>query len=174
MPETQDMPMRFEVIIRGGCSFFYDDMPSRLATLRSTAVFDHQLERVVAGGPWLPDDANVEPHVLYKQVLANASNISDSVRARLRRPDPIDWNEWQSTSANSYEREHLIPRLTDEALATYLEKHILPNCQRVRMPASYDEALPGYLELLLKRFKRLQNGGKADAATAVTDSEQTL
>lgn len=84
--------------------------------------------------------------------------MSDHVRSDIRdlaaRPTPVTREEYEFMRMNSYEREVLVPRLSDEALIVAVEQ-CLKNCGRVRTPAvTYNDAMVAlYGPELLRRLK---------------------
>lgn len=81
-------------------------------------------------------------------------NLSQWVRDRIADPAPITLDEYREFRMNSWEREAIYPKLTDEALADVIQ-YSLDNCGRAELPAStYNNAIwMVFMPLLLKRFK---------------------
>lgn len=82
-------------------------------------------------------DEHVRPEI---QALAKRGNVTPAELAELR--------------CNSWEREHLVPAMTDEAFVTDME-HVMANCGLRKRPyVVYDEAVVGlHAPELLRRFK---------------------
>lgn len=103
--------------------------------------------------------ANEEPSTLTKRLDAwNQARLDEHVSTeiqRLRKRGNVTLAEWMES--NSWEREHLYPALTDEALAHVVE-HNLKNCFRRSVPSStYEDALSQHLApLMLERFKAMR------------------
>jgi hypothetical protein len=89
-------------------------------------------------------DEHVRPEI---QALAKRGNVTPAEVAELR--------------CNSWEWEHLVPAMNDEALVGRVE-HALANCGRHRRPfLTYNEAVEGlYAPELLRRFKLLERAAR--------------
>lgn len=62
--------------------------------------------------------------------------------------------EWEETRHNSWDRDALVPFMSDEVLVELLV-HAESNCYRLRVPCStYDEAIRLYTRELLARYQR--------------------
>jgi len=114
---------------------------------------DHDSSKI---GDWLKREAQyaLNEHVRPEyQALAKRGNITPAEVAELH--------------ANSWEWEHLIPAMNDEAFVERME-HAIANCGHHKRPYStYNEAVEGlYAPELLRRFKLMQrkiDGWKREA-----------
>ncbi len=79
------------------------------------------------------------------------SLVRESVRALADRGE-VTFEEWDQ-KLNGYERDLLIPRLSDSAFLQILEKYMLPNCSRP--PYDYDgSVVKKWAPDLVRRLKR--------------------
>ena len=96
-----------------------------------------KLEKWLASQAQATLDEHVRPEI---QALAKRGDITPAEVAEIR--------------CNSWEWEHLIPAMNDEAFVAQME-HAVKNCSLHKQPSSsYDEAVQGlYAPELLRRFK---------------------
>lgn len=85
--------------------------------------------------------------------------IIAGIKMRQRTLSIKEWRNLQNRGLNSFEREALMPLLSDEALIEDIE-YCLKNCSsRSRRPCvTYDDALVElYVPLLIERFKHAKH-----------------
>lgn len=95
--------------------------------------------------------------------------IRKEIRALVARGQ-ITVEENESIRCNSYERELMVPALTDEAFIKQM-RHCVGQCGPRRDSATYDSAVTGmYAPELLKRFERVkERADDADSFAFVID-----
>lgn len=80
------------------------------------------------------------------------SHIKPEIRALIDRGN-VTCLEWENLRMNSWERESIVPAMSNELLARTI-RYALKNCNRRRVPAStYDEALQLYAEEAARRLE---------------------
>jgi hypothetical protein len=87
--------------------------------------------------------------------------IKPEIKALIEREGPVSLEEYRALRMNSYDREALIPKLSDEALLWDIE-YALENVGHQRSPPeTYNEAIIGqYMPEMVKRFRRGMRDGK--------------
>lgn len=89
--------------------------------------------------------SNCQIGVVERLIRARASGVK------------IEKSEWDELRLNSYDRDALIPYISDEVLIANTE-YTLQNCSRISLPAgTYDEALQLYAKELIKRLQETKS-----------------
>jgi len=102
----------------------------------------------------------------FKILLPN--NRLEHVRQEIQdlaKRGNVTFEEYQALKCNSYEWEHILPHLTDEAFV-HAAEHAIGNChyQKSFPWRSYNEAVMGfYAPELVRRMKKLISSDKKDA-----------
>ena len=89
------------------------------------------------------------------QLHSNCSVNGAKLILRLRSlNEKIGMEEWKTTRMNSWDRDAIIPYVSDEVLSFVID-FTISNCRRFPPPAStYDDALQLYAKELNERFKK--------------------
>lgn len=92
----------------------------------------------------------------------NHETLRDLIKpeiVELRKRGRVTWEEYEKLFMNSWEREFIVPALTNDCLRRVVENHILPNItqietSRYRLASTYEESLLiHYLPSMLKRLQ---------------------
>jgi transcription initiation factor TFIIIB Brf1 subunit/transcription initiation factor TFIIB len=98
---------------------------------------------------------------LHSNCSEKALELIIALKAR-QKQKLLTHAEWKELRLNSWDRDALIPYVSDKLLATLVE-YTLGNCRSFERPASvYDEALQLYTKELNSRFrKKISNDKEA-------------
>lgn len=85
--------------------------------------------------------------------------ISQSVRSIIESNDTIGWEQWEMMRLNSFEREALVPHMTDDCFIKHCEQIGVHCSPKTGACATYDERAVHVL--LPDALRRLRDSAKA-------------